>query len=376
MSPRKSRRSGRGSLGLYLVIAILAGAAGFLGAYLLQEHRSGHESRSAPDRRAEPERTAPSDVRAPLEALLGPLDESGTRADVERKTAAQELLAKIQRIARKHPDRVEVTEPKWARDRVTAVVRVSPDEYPLEIRWPAEAAESAQPPTVERDGEPRLALVIDDFGGDLRSARAFLDLEANITPAIIPGLAKSVETAHLVRERGRPFLIHLPMEPQGYPKANPGKGALLQAMHEEEIRRRVNEALAALPGAAGLNNHMGSKLTELQRPMNCVMEELRRSNLFFVDSMTSPKSVAWAAARHAGIGWQKRDVFLDNDEDAAAIRRQLDLALEKAKRNGTAIAIGHPYATTLETIGEWVPRAREEGVRLVPVTELVRRPEG
>jgi polysaccharide deacetylase 2 family uncharacterized protein YibQ len=218
--------------------------------------------------------------------------------------------------------------------------------------------------------------VVDDLGADAAAARELLDLEAPITPAVIPFLAHSLDVAHLARERDREFLLHLPMEPQAYPKQNPGKGALLSVMSEAEVRAGVAQALSSVPGAAGVNNHMGSRLTALQAPMDWVMDELRSRNLYFLDSVTSPRSVAGAAARSAGIGWARRDVFLDNVQTVPAVGRQLELAMQKARKNGSAIAIGHPHRATLDALRLWIPKIRDAGIEIVPLSALIQRPTG
>ncbi len=103
------------------------------------------------------------------------------------------------------------------------------------------------------------------------------------------------------------------------------------------------------------------------------MDALRHNSVYFLDSMTSPKSVALEAARAAGVGAIRRDVFLDNNEEVSAIGAQLEKAAEKARQNGAAVAIGHPHPSTLEALKLWIPKA---GVRVVPLDELIRRPEG
>jgi uncharacterized protein len=318
VSRRRPRSKGAGRAGLLLVVALLAGAVGFIAAYVLQEYRAERKS---------------SVRERPRAALGGPKAPRAAAPGSRRGSAGRP--------------------PEPARPGVGAVA-------PLE----------------ESPSGARLALVIDDFGGNLRRAQEFLELEVPITPAILPYLPASLEVAHLARERGRPFLVHLPMEPAGYPRVNPGRGALLRTMSEEEVRRSVREALASLPGAAGVNNHMGSRLTELREPMDWLMGVLRTNSLFFLDSRTSARSVAGTAARDAGLDWIRRDVFLDNEEDVDAIGVQLDLALERAKQNGTAVAIGHPYPVTLEAIKRWIPRMKEAEVEVVPIDALLLRPAG
>ncbi|GAB4267777.1 MAG: hypothetical protein Kow0092_21270 [Deferrisomatales bacterium] len=334
----------------WLALVVLAAAVGYLG---------GHVARRAP---------APADgprygARFPrVEALLGPLGQGEARVSVADRREAEALLARLRRAAA--DDGLRVSEGPAAPGAASVAVRLESagDAYSAVIRWP------------EGPGRrpPRLAIVIDDMGRDLDAARQLLDLDAPVTLSILPRLRHTGATARLARSRGRQYLLHLPMQPQGYPDVDPGPGALLEGMDEEAIRRRVREALEEVPGAAGVNNHMGSRLTEIEAPMGWVMDELKGRGLFFLDSVTTANSVAALAAREAGVAWARRDVFLDNVRTEEAVGEQLRKALERARRHGEAVAIGHPHQATLAALRAWIPRIREAGVTLVPVGDLAR----
>jgi polysaccharide deacetylase 2 family uncharacterized protein YibQ len=243
-------------------------------------------------------------------------------------------------------------------------LRVGTERFPVELWWPL-------PPP--RPPAPLLAIVIDDLGRSREEALGFLDLPLPITPAILPHLPMSAQVARLARERGREFLLHLPMQPQGYPERDPGEGALLEGMDEGAVRSAVARALVCVPGAAGINNHMGSRLTELEAPMRWVMKELAARGLYFLDSLTSPRSVAAQAAGRAGLRWARRDVFLDNDRNEEAVARQIEKAVEAARAGGFAVAIGHPHDVTRRALARWATAIEEAGVQVVPLGEGLRR---
>ena len=140
------------------------------------------------------------------------------------------------------------------------------------------------------------------------------------------------------------------MEPQGYPKVNPGKGALLLSMSDAAMQQSLRTALDASPYFAGINNHMGSRFTENAGMMKTVLEEAQKRRLYFVDSYTSPRSVAASVAQEVQIPFRRRDIFLDNNLSETAIRAQLKQVMRRAKIQGTALAIGHPHEATLRAL--------------------------
>ena len=175
--------------------------------------------------------------------------------------------------------------------------------------------------------------------------------------------------AALAKDKGRELLVHLPMEPKGWPKVNPGKGALFTDMDAKELRAVLADDLAQVPGARGANNHMGSRFTQTASAMAVVMAELKKRSMYFLDSLTAPHSQGVPQARAAGLPVYKRSVFLDNIRDAGAIMRQLEKAERQAAGTGQAVAIGHPYPETLAALKEWGNR-RDRAARVVPVRTL------
>ena len=214
---------------------------------------------------------------------------------------------------------------------------------------------------------PRLSVIIDDVGHDAAAARALMALP--VTLSILPYADAAPQLALEAQAAGREVFLHLPMEPVGLD--DPGPGAITTALPAAEIARRVEAALARVPGAAGLNNHMGSRATRDAAAMAAVFGGLSRRDLIFVDSLTHPASLAGDAARAAGFESFDRDVFLDAPgADPAA---QLDAALSLAVSQGRAIAIGHPYPATLDALAALQAKADAAGVELVTVSALGAR---
>ncbi len=219
----------------------------------------------------------------------------------------------------------------------------------------------------------RLALVIDDMGYQLSAAKKLLDLGLPITFSILPHAPYGRQIAEMARRRGLEVLVHLPMEPRGYPKVKPGPGALLTSMSPAQLRRTTLEDLATVPGARGANNHMGSRFTESEAALRPVLGVLAEKGLFFIDSLTSPKSRAYALARRLGLAAGKRTIFLDHDPRLAAVRRQLQRLITLAKSGSRMVAIGHPHPATIQALSEFAPRLKKE-VRMVAASALLTGP--
>lgn len=214
----------------------------------------------------------------------------------------------------------------------------------------------------------RLAVVIDDAGYDLALLQPFLDLSMPLAVAVLPNLPHSAEAARRVLAAGKELLLHLPMEPEG--GENPGPGALLTGQPAVEIERLLDEALASVPGAVGVNNHMGSKATADPAFMDVVLEALGRRGLFFVDSRTTGLTVAAAEAGRLGVPSLERRVFLDAVDGAA--ESSLQAAIADAARDGTAVAIGHVQTDGLADILRRAAGGMERsGVRPATLASLI-----
>lgn len=218
---------------------------------------------------------------------------------------------------------------------------------------------------------PMLAIIMDDIGPDLAVARRLMGLEPPVTLAILPYAAAAPVLAQEARSAGREVFVHLPMEPGGLD--DPGPWALSRAHDAQGVAQRVGWAFDRVPGAAGFNNHMGSGFTSDAQAMARVFAALNGSEtLIFVDSLTSPRSVAARSAREAGFPALRRDVFLDTQRDEAAIAARLEEALALAASRGHAIAIGHPYQETMAVLDTLADRADAHGVEIVTVRQIAR----
>ncbi len=217
----------------------------------------------------------------------------------------------------------------------------------------------------------RLAVILDDAGNSLEQLDAVAALPAPVAVAVLPHLPHSSRWAARMHDAGHEVLLHLPMEPED-PSGRPGPGAVRVAMHENEIRMAVRSALNSVPHVVGVNNHMGSKATADLRTMTWVLQELSVRGLFFVDSRTTVATVAEDAARAQGVPTARRHVFLDNDQRPAAIKRQLEEAVELARLDGWALAIGHVRASTVTVLAETWPMLRHLGADPVAPSEVVR----
>lgn len=219
---------------------------------------------------------------------------------------------------------------------------------------------------------PKVAIIIDDLGNSLETARLFIEFPYPITFSILPKTPRATEIGLEAVEEGNGVMLHLPMEAEiGNEKL--GDGAILTTMNEEEIRRQVEEDLAFLPMASGVNNHMGSKASGDLRVVKAVIKVLQKKDLFVVDSWTSPASVFYITAKHMQVPSAKRDVFLDNEHDVSYIKEQIKQLLALAKKNGLAIGIGHPYLETIQALNESLDAFEKAGVDFVLVEEIVKK---
>lgn len=220
----------------------------------------------------------------------------------------------------------------------------------------------------------RIGIVIDDFG---RASQEMLSGYAGLgipwTATVIPGTPNSTRQARYFAARGIPVLLHMPMEPESGEEWDLGEGAIYAETPREDVAALLEAAFNEVPEAIGLNNHMGSRATQESAVMRAVMINLRERGLLFLDSRTTPASVAADEAERAGIPWAERQVFLDPEDEVPVIEEQFRQALEWARRSGSAIMIGHPRENTLQTLRRLVPAARQEGFEFVTVDRLLHR---
>jgi polysaccharide deacetylase 2 family uncharacterized protein YibQ len=242
-------------------------------------------------------------------------------------------------------------------------------------------ATHAAPPVAPIGGpivSPIVSIVIDDLGNNPREDRRALALRAPVAAAILPHTASSQALADEARRAGKEVLLHLPMDPEGNPVLDTGTeagpGRLETHMSAPEIAAMLLYDLQTVPHAVGVNNHMGSRLTQNTAAMNALMQALRqRGNLFFLDSRTSPHSVAARIAVELDVPTLERDVFLDSERGDEAVRHALSRLDRLLLVRGHAIAIGHPYPETLAALERWLPAAAARGIRVVPLSVMLER---
>ena len=229
------------------------------------------------------------------------------------------------------------------------------------------------PPPPRIPAGPLVAIIMDDLGRSAQTAQLLAAIVQPVTFAILPDEPLAVEVAEIAHAAGREVMLHVPMEPQGYPAVNPGPDALFVKNSDEQIRDNFNRLLARIPHVAGTNNHMGSRFTEDARALTPVMESLRDRGLFFIDSRTTGHSKAPEVASRFGVPTLNRDVFLDNVAEVDAIVREIRRLEGKARRQGMAIGICHPYPETLAALQSELPGLAERGITVVPVSMLLRK---
>jgi polysaccharide deacetylase 2 family uncharacterized protein YibQ len=219
------------------------------------------------------------------------------------------------------------------------------------------------------------AIIIDDLGQNLDTARQLLALPYPLTFSVLPHLRDSVQTATEARRAGHEVMLHLPMEPEAGSRAAPEKGEIRVGMTSFEVEHILQSDLASVPHALGVNNHMGSRATADPRLMAAVMRSLASRHLYFVDSRTTAASVALEAARQQGLPAFYRSVFLDNTESVPYTLGQLRQFRRVLEEQGTALAIGHPYPTTIAALAEFLPELEKDDVQLAPPSQLLQLPE-
>ena len=219
--------------------------------------------------------------------------------------------------------------------------------------------------------QPRIALIIDDIGFSRSLARQFLNLGVPITFAILPRLIYSYDLALEIHDNGHEILLHQPMEPYNVDFFDPGPGALYVGDGPDKIERIIEENISGVPYAVGVNNHMGSRFTEEYKEIREMLENVKKRDLFFVDSLTSSHSIGYRTARKLHMSATGRNIFLDNVHDDSAIYNQLNKLKRHSKKYGHAVGIGHPFPETVHTIGRFLKNIKDSDISLVHVSDVL-----
>ena len=218
---------------------------------------------------------------------------------------------------------------------------------------------------------PSIAIIIDDLGKRLTTGKQVVNLPGPVACSFLPHERYTQVLARQAHKQHKEILLHQPME--SVDRRAMDKGGILLDMTEKQLNGALRNNLAQIPYVQGINNHMGSLLTRHPGHMYWLMQELQRNgNLYFVDSRTTKATVAYSMAREFGIPSSKRNIFLDNVSNPQAVRKQFRALLRSARKNGTALALGHPYRSTLQVLQEELPVLKQQGIKLVSVSELIR----
>jgi polysaccharide deacetylase 2 family uncharacterized protein YibQ len=292
---------------------------------------------------------------------VSPMPPPEARAGSEVYSA---VVGALERQARENHLDVSVDETRSRKGLRVADIRLSHNRKPVS-RWTIREV-------------PRLlhaAIIIDDLGANLENPHQLLALPYALTFSILPHLSDSAETAREARHAGREVMLHLPMEPVPSPHAPPGTADIRVGMNRLEIEHVIDSDLASVPQAAGVNNHMGSRATADPRLMAAVMRSLAGRHLFFIDSRTTASSVAFDAARRQGLPAFYRSVFLDDTQSVPYTLGQLREFRRVLEEQGAALAIGHPYPTTIAALAKFLPEVVRDDVELEPASQLLQLPE-
>lgn len=218
---------------------------------------------------------------------------------------------------------------------------------------------------------PRVVIIIDDMGVDVKRSAAVVDLPAGLTLAYLPYASNIKAQTAKARDAGHELMVHVPMEPMSQTK-DPGPEVLRVGQDLAVFDQVLQDGLSAFEGYVGINNHMGSKLTQDKVAMARVMSALKSRKLYFIDSRTIQNSVAGDMAREAGVPHAGRDVFLDHEDTAEFVSKSLAQVERKALKDGLAIAIGHPKDVTIEGLRAWLPTLKDKGIELVHASQVVK----
>ncbi|MCY1257169.1 hypothetical protein PSJE_21170 [Pseudomonas jessenii] len=210
-----------------------------------------------------------------------------------------------------------------------------------------------------------LSLIIDDLGQNLPRDRRVLALPGPVTAAIMPDTPHATKFAREAHRAGKIVILHMPMDPAT------GPFAWHPELPVDELEKRLNAAFKMVPYTSGINNHMGSRMTAQPTAMAWLMAALQRRHKFFVDSRTSAQTVAAAQAQKIGLASVSRDVFLDDERTEAAILTQLQTAISLARKQGSAVMIGHPYPQTLAVLERELPKLKAQGIEWIDIRQMI-----
>ncbi|GGY80672.1 divergent polysaccharide deacetylase family protein [Marinobacter zhanjiangensis] len=216
--------------------------------------------------------------------------------------------------------------------------------------------------------QPTIAIIIDDMGANAVEGRRLIQLEQPLTLAFLPYRRHTTELATSAHRNHKEVMLHAPMDNTRH--IGLGAGGLTVDMDRLTLTSTLRRAIRAIPHVKGVNNHMGSLLTQMPEPMTWIMEELEHYPLYFVDSRTIATTVAGRTAEEKQVPTLTRDVFLDHEQTEEYLHQQFRQLIRKARENGTAIAIGHPHTITVDYLEKALPELDEQGIAVATVSAV------
>jgi len=365
-APRKAPK-GRSStlkLAFWAVVMTLVGLT--MGLLLSRSscepkvHHRVEPRERAPKPRISPPKAQEPDAPAPEPVMQEPEPEPRKPEKPLKKTETPELPEKPAKIIKPEPQAKPEPPPKP--EKVVKIEKQVPPKPPeKQPTKPAKVEKAQVSETRPQSTLPKLALLIDDLGyAQLDLVKRLCQEPVAFSVAVLPYQEFTRESADTAYSMGKEVMLHMPMEPIGYPGPgkDPGPSAVLFDLKESEIRARVRSAMDAVPHRTGVNNHMGSRITPDRPRMTWILQEIKSRHYFFVDSRTEKDSVAFDVARELKIPTVQRKVFLDDDKSFAEMAKQWERAIEIAHKEGEVLIIGHIYPETVEALEKLIPKAK------------------
>ncbi|WP_282942299.1 divergent polysaccharide deacetylase family protein [Paenibacillus sp. RC67] len=220
----------------------------------------------------------------------------------------------------------------------------------------------------------QIAIVIDDLGNEMSGTEEIIHMPIPLTVAVMPFLPSTKGDAERAHQVGHDVIVHLPMEPLKANNEALGPGVITTRMSEDEIRKRVREAIDDVPHAVGINNHMGSKATADRRVMNIVLQVCKEKGLFFLDSKTNYWSVVADVGKQVGVPVLENKLFLDDRSSKSHITKQMKAIRDFLKHQDQCIAIGHvgrPGKNTASVLKDSIAEMQEDA-EFVTVSRLLK----
>ncbi len=276
----------------------------------------------------------------------------------ERVVTADSAMSTIAVVTEESEDAVEADDYTGIEISSGSITRTDPAVEPI-----------AEPPVTSGTPVVYITIILDDIGNnELLGSRA-VNLPGEVTYAVLPHTPFGEELALQAHALGKEVMLHAPMSNVGQRPL--GEGGLTPALDEEEFVATLTSSIASIPFIQGVNNHMGSELTSAKLQMEWLMRELKKHDLYFVDSLTTAQSVAGATATEYEVPNLTRQVFLDNKTTFANIDYEFQRLLGIARTRGSAVGIGHPYVETLDYLEMVLPLLEAQGIKLIPVSEML-----